>query len=37
MTAKYNWWTAGFYPGSCWYLFEATGDPAFRAEAKRDR
>ncbi|WP_298715525.1 glycoside hydrolase family 88 protein [Chitinophaga sp.] len=35
MTAKYNWWTAGFYPGSCWYLFEATGDPAFRAEAEK--
>ncbi|GEP94100.1 glycoside hydrolase family 88 protein [Chitinophaga cymbidii] len=33
MTAKYNWWTAGFYPGSCWYLYEYTKDPAFRQEA----
>ncbi|MGN6511743.1 MAG: glucuronyl hydrolase [Chitinophaga sp.] len=33
MTAKYNWWTAGFYPGSCWYLYEFTKDPAFKQEA----
>ncbi|AWO00712.1 glucuronyl hydrolase [Chitinophaga alhagiae] len=35
MTAKYNWWTAGFYPGSCWYLYEYTKDPAFKQEAEK--
>lgn len=33
MTAKFNWWTGGFYPGSCWYLYEYTKDPAFKQEA----
>ena len=33
MTAKFNWWTAGFYPGSCWYLYEYTKDKTFRTEA----
>lgn len=33
MTAKFNWWTAGFYPGSCWYLYEYTKDDAFKQEA----
>lgn len=33
MTAKFNWWTAGFYPGSCWYIYEYTKDPAFKQEA----
>lgn len=35
MTAKFNWWTAGFYPGSCWYLFEYTKDDAFKKEAEK--
>ena len=26
-------WTSGFYPGSLWYLFEATGDPKWRDAA----
>ena len=26
-------WTSGFYPGSLWYLFEATGDTFFRDRA----
>jgi unsaturated chondroitin disaccharide hydrolase len=26
-------WTAGFFPGSLWYLFEATGDAAWRSAA----
>lgn len=26
-------WTAGFFPGSLWYLFEATGDASWRAAA----
>ncbi|QEH40884.1 glycoside hydrolase family 88 protein [Chitinophaga sp. XS-30] len=33
MTAKFNWWTGGFYPGSCWYLYEYSKDPVFRQEA----
>jgi unsaturated chondroitin disaccharide hydrolase len=28
-------WTAGFFPGSLWYLFEATGNPAWRDAAVR--
>jgi unsaturated chondroitin disaccharide hydrolase len=24
-------WTAGFFPGSLWYLFEATGDQSWKA------
>jgi rhamnogalacturonyl hydrolase YesR len=28
-------WTAGFFPGALWYLFEATGDQAWKAAAIR--
>jgi unsaturated chondroitin disaccharide hydrolase len=28
-------WTAGFFPGSLWYLFEATGDAKWKAAAQR--
>ncbi len=28
-------WTSGFFPGSLWYLFEATGDAKWRSEAER--
>ncbi len=28
-------WTTGFFPGSLWYLSEATGDPKWRAAAER--
>lgn len=28
-------WTAGFFPGSLWYLFEATGDARWRHDAER--
>jgi len=28
-------WTSGFFPGSLWYLFEATGDAAWRSAAER--
>ncbi|MDB6165933.1 MAG: glucuronyl hydrolase [Lacunisphaera sp.] len=30
-----NDWTSGFFPGSMWYLFEATGDPKWRAAAAK--
>jgi hypothetical protein len=33
MTSNSTWWTSGFYPGTNWYLFEYTKDPAFKAEA----
>jgi rhamnogalacturonyl hydrolase YesR len=28
-------WTAGFFPGSLWYLFKATGDAAWKTAAMR--
>ncbi|HQY06830.1 MAG TPA: glycoside hydrolase family 88 protein [Lacunisphaera sp.] len=28
-------WTSGFFPGSLWYLFEATGDGKWRAAAEK--
>jgi rhamnogalacturonyl hydrolase YesR len=28
-------WTSGFFPGSLWYLFEATGDAKWRAAAEK--
>jgi uncharacterized protein YyaL (SSP411 family) len=28
-------WTAGFFPGSLWYLFEATGDATWKTAAMR--
>ncbi|MDQ5979674.1 MAG: unsaturated chondroitin disaccharide hydrolase [Verrucomicrobiota bacterium] len=28
-------WTRGFFPGSLWYLFEATGEKRWRQEAER--
>jgi hypothetical protein len=28
-------WTSGFFPGSLWYLFEATGDAQWRASAEK--
>lgn len=28
-------WTSGFFPGSLWYLFEATGDAKWRTAAER--
>ena len=27
------WWTSGHFPGSLWYLYEATGDAHFRERA----
>jgi unsaturated chondroitin disaccharide hydrolase len=28
-------WTSGFFPGSLWYLYEATGDATWRSAAER--
>ncbi len=28
-------WTSGFFPGSLWYLYEATGDAHWRASAEK--
>ena len=28
-----QWWTSGHYPGSLWYLYEATGDEFFKERA----
>jgi hypothetical protein len=37
VTAKSDWWTAGFYPGTLWYLYEYTKDNTLKQEAiKRD-
>ena len=30
---KIEWWTSGHYPGSLWYLYEATGDEFFKERA----
>ena len=33
VTAKSNWWTSGFFPGSLWYLYEYSKDVKFRNAA----
>lgn len=30
-----NWWCSGFFPGSLWYTYEYTGDPAIKALAEK--
>ncbi|HEX7756496.1 MAG TPA: glycoside hydrolase family 88 protein [Niabella sp.] len=30
-----NWWTSGFYPGTLWLIYKATGDPEILVEAKK--
>src|SRR4030042_2256227 len=30
VTAGSGWWTAGFFPGSLWYLYEYSGDSKIR-------
>jgi unsaturated chondroitin disaccharide hydrolase len=30
-----NDWTSGFFPGTLWYLYEQTRDPALRTQAER--
>ncbi len=34
VTANVAWWTSGFYPGTMWYLYEASGDEQARAIAE---
>lgn len=34
VTAKSNWWTSGFFPGSLWYLYEYSKDVKFREAAE---
>lgn len=33
VTAKTGWWTAGFYPGTLWYLYEYSKDNTLKQEA----
>ena len=33
VTAKSDWWTSGFFPGSLWYLYEYSKDVKFRKAA----
>ncbi len=35
VTAKSNWWTSGFFPGSLWYLYEYSGNAEFREYAEK--
>ncbi len=38
VTSGSDWWCSGFFPGSLWYLYEATGDPDLKDLAmKRTR
>lgn len=32
---SYKDWTSGFWPGTLWYLYEATNDPYFKEEAEK--
>ena len=35
VTSDIRWWCSGFYPGSLWYIYENTGDEAFREMAQK--
>lgn len=35
ITCNSGWWTSGFYPGTLWYCYEASHDPAVRAAAEK--
>ena len=32
-TKSAGWWTSGFFPGSLWLMYQATGNPAWRSAA----
>ena len=34
VTCGPHWWTSGFFPGTLWYLYEYSNDPAVRAAAE---
>jgi hypothetical protein len=34
VTARSNWWTSGFLPGSLWYLYEYSNDPKMKDDAE---
>src|SRR5437867_2825623 len=34
MTTSPRAWTSGFFPGTLWLMYEATGDPAWRSAAE---
>lgn len=34
-TSGIKWWCSGFYPGSLWYIYEYTKDPAVKQEAEK--
>ena len=33
-TSDSRWWTSGFFPGTLWYLYEATGDSELKKYAE---
>ncbi|MFL5781459.1 MAG: glycoside hydrolase family 88 protein [Thermoleophilaceae bacterium] len=33
VTRSAGWWISGFFPGSLWQMYRATGDPAWRSAA----
>ena len=35
VTSGSDWWCSGFYPGTLWYLYEYSHDPAFKQEAEK--
>ena len=34
-TSDRGWWTSGFFPGSLWLMYQATGDPMWRDRGRR--
>jgi len=34
--SDYKWWCSGFFPGTCWYVYEKTGDEALKAIAEKN-
>lgn len=36
INADMRWWTSGFFPGSLWYVYEATGDEEVKALALKN-
>lgn len=35
LTSKPSWWTSGFFPGTLWYLYEASNDDSLKIFANR--